>query len=302
MDKNILLNIRNRYIKNILLKSIAKADIGVLDIIDADDMAIKLDAFGDSVVLAIFEIVDNNMSAVRDIISQFKKICPSAPVMAIVYKDTSDIVKHAMKLGVKDILFLTKNIETYEEIIQTRMAHHYKNINKFQLKDPLLFEIYDENMSIKEALGIELKRAVRGDYSLSFIIAYLSGNDPKAVQSIANTIKKFIRDTDKMFLVDNRTFVIAFPFVEKIHVPTLEEKFREAFKKEEKKVGINKKLCLYSSTFPDDGDNLEQLLDRLEKGINNSMVINSVQAPLNSFTQSDIEDYKKKIRQYKKFF
>ena len=102
--------------------------------------------------------------------------------------------------------------------------------------------------------------------------------------------------------MDEDTFIAVFPFVEKANVPLLEEKFREAFKKESKRVGIHKKFCLYGATFPDDGDSLEQLLDRLEKGINNSLVISSVQIPLSSLTVSDIEEYKKKIRQYKKFF
>ena len=46
MDKNVLLYVKSRFIKNILLKSVVKAQIGVIDIIDPDDMTIKLDAYG----------------------------------------------------------------------------------------------------------------------------------------------------------------------------------------------------------------------------------------------------------------
>lgn len=303
MDKNVLLNIKNRFIKNILLKSIAKAQIGVLEIIDIDDMTIKLDAFGDSIALAVIEITDDNMNDVNDIASRIKSVYPSVPVLAIVYKDTYETVNFAMKLGIKDILFLTKNVDTYAEAIQNRMSSYYDIIHMPQQQKVTLFsEMIKENISIKEPLRLELKRAIRGDYSISFILAYLSGNEPGIVQSIINTTKGFIRDTDKLFLMDENTFIIAFPFVDKGHIPTLEGKFREAFKNEVKKVGIHKKLCLYGATFPDDGDTLEKLLERLEMGINNSMVINAVKAPLNMLTQSDIEDYKKKIRQYKKFF
>lgn len=299
MDKNILINVKNRFIKNILLKSIAKAEIGVLEIIDTDDMTIKLNAYGDSIVLVVIEIIDDNMHALGDVVSHIKAIYPYVPVVAIVYKDTYEIVNFAMKLGVKDILFLTKNIETYTDAIQNKMAYYYDVIYK-QQKETSLSEIIHENISIKESLNLELKRAVRGAYSISFILAYLSGHDPEAVESIINIIKRFIRDTDKLFSMDEDTFIAAFPFVEKTHVPLLEEKFREAFKAQ--KVGIHKKFCLYGATFPDDGDTIENLLDRLEKGINNSMVINNVQIPLNSLSLLDIEDYKKKIMQYKKFF
>lgn len=302
MDKNILLNVKNRFIKNILLKSISRADIGVLDIIDIEDMNIKLAAFGDSVVLAVVEITDDSMNIVSDVVIRLKEGYPSVPVMAIVYKDTYDTVNFAMKLDIKDILFLTKNIDTYGRVIQNKMNNYYDLINKPQQKETLLSEMIHENMNTKEALSLEMKRALRGGYSLSIILANISGNDPEVVQAIINTIKEFIRDTDKVFLMDDNTFITVFPFVEKSYVPILEEKFRGAFKNEAKKVGIHKKLCLYGATFPDDGNTLEELLDRLEKGINNSMVINSVRTPLNSLSQSDIEHYKKKIKQYKKYF
>lgn len=299
MDKNILLYVKNRFIKNTLLKSIAKAEIGVLEIIDPDDMRIKLGAYGKSIVLVVIEIIDDKMYDLEDTLSHFKAIYPSVPVVAIVYKDTYEIVNLAMKLGVKDILFLTKNIDTYTDAIQNKMAYYYDIINK-QQKETFLSEMIHENISIKESLNLELKRAVRGGYSISFILAYLSGYGPESVKSIIDSSKRFIRDTDKMFSMDEDTFIAAFPFVGKSYVPLLEEKFREAFKAQ--KMGIHKKFCLYGATFPDDGDTLEKLLDRLEKGINNSMVINNVQIPLNSLSLSDIEDYKKKIKQYKKFF
>lgn len=301
MDKNVLLYVKSRFIKNILLKSVVKAQIGVIDIIDPDDMTIKLDAYGDSIVLAVIEITDDNKASVYEVVNRIKDVYPSVPVVAIVYKDTYEIVNFAIRLGVKDILFLTKNVETYVEAIQNKMANYYDIIKK-QEKDTFLSEMINEDINIRESLNLELKRAIRGNYSISFILAYLSGHEPEVVQSIINTSKRFIRDTDKLLLMDEDTFIAVFPFVEKANVPLLEEKFREAFKKESKRVGIHKKFCLYGATFPDDGDSLEQLLDRLEKGINNSLVISSVQIPLSSLTVSDIEEYKKKNRQYKKFF
>ena len=56
----------------------------------------------------------------------------------------------------------------------------------------------------------------------------------------------------------------------------LEHKFIEAYKYEKPKVGIHKKLFIYSATYPNDGESLDVVLERIEKGINNSMVINSV--------------------------
>ena len=161
MDKNVLLYVKSRFIKNILLKSVVKAQIGVIDIIDPDDMTIKLDAYGDSIVLAVIEITDDNKASVYEVVNRIKDVYPSVPVVAIVYKDTYEIVNFAIRLGVKDILFLTKNVETYVEAIQNKMANYYDIIKK-QEKDTFLSEMINEDINIRESLNLELKRAIRG--------------------------------------------------------------------------------------------------------------------------------------------
>ncbi|HHU90365.1 MAG TPA: hypothetical protein GXZ22_04830 [Clostridiaceae bacterium] len=301
MDKYIFLHVNNRFVRNILLKSIAKAGIGVMEIMDSDDLTIKLDAYGNSIVLFVTEIVDDNNLVVDDVVGRIRNGYPSIPVLALVYRDTYEIVNTAIKLGIKDILFLTKNSENYVKTIQNKMVKYYEIINK-QEEETDLSESIHENVSVKESLNLELKRAIRGNYSISFILVHLNGQEPEVIKSIINTSKRFIRDTDKLLLIDEDTFIGAFHFVEKANVPLLEEKFRNAFKNESKKMGIHKEFCLYGATFPDDGDNLDELLSRLEKGISNMLAINSVRIPLNSLTVSNIENYKKKLRQYKKFF
>ena len=301
MDKYIFLYVNSRTVRNILLKSIAKARIGVMEIIDLDDLAIKLDAYGDFIVLFITEIVDENSSVLREIMEYFRSRYPSVPALAFVYKDTYETVNAAIKLGIKDIQFLNKNSNSYVKAIQDKMAKYYESINR-QEKETDISGVVQENISVKESLNLELRRAIRGKYPISFILAYLSGHEPEVVNSVISIIKRFIRDIDKLLKIDEDTFIGVFPFVEKVNVPLLEEKFRNAFKNESKKVGIHKKFCMYSATFPDDGDNIDELLIRLEKGISNMLAINSVHTTLKSLSPTDIENYKNKIRQYKKFF
>lgn len=303
MNKKILLNIDNRLIKSILLKSIAKAGLDVLDVMDKDDMSIKLEAFGDNVVLAVVEIIKENLNTVKPELESLRTSCPSIPILAIVFNDTSDIVKFALQAGINDVLLLPKNSESYINLIQTKMDIYYNKFNKpVEHKALLISEKIQDKMDIKESLSLELKRAMRGDYALSFLMAYLSGNDPQAVKSLIQSVRPFMRETDKIIEMDEDTFVGVFPFTEKSYVPVIEEKYRDAFRSVLSHVGIHKKLCLYSATYPYDGATIETLLDRMEMGINNSLVINSVQAPLNTLTKSEIEEYKKKIKQYKKFF
>ena len=70
MDKYIFLHVNNRFVRNILLKSIAKAGIGVMEIMDSDDLTMKLDAW-DSIVLC-YEIVDDNNLVVDDVVGRIR--------------------------------------------------------------------------------------------------------------------------------------------------------------------------------------------------------------------------------------
>lgn len=303
MIKRILLNIDNRYIKSILLKSIAKAGLDILDVVDKDDMTIKLEAYGDNVVLAITEITKENLETVKLEVEYLRTIYPEVPILAIVFKDTSDIVRFALKARINDVLLLPEINESYTNLIQAKMDIYYTKFNKpIEHKEQLISEKIQDKIDIKESLSIELKRAMRGEYALSFIMAYLSGNDPQALKTLVQNVKPFMRDTDKIIVMNDDTFIGVFPFTGKSYVPVIEEKFRDAYKSELSHMGIHKKLNLYSATYPHDGTTLEALLDRMEMGINNSLVINSVNTPLNTMTKSEIEEYKKKIRQYKKFF
>lgn len=299
MDKSVFIDIKDFFIKKILIKSVVEEGLGVVDISNLEDMEIKLQALGKIVFLAVVEVYDEKLKHIEAGIKIFRKYCPSIPVLALVYKHTSDIVGFVMNLGIEDILLLPKNPELYNGLIKDRLNSYFP-----QISEVIVPERIGGNTEVKGPLSLELKRAIRGKYPLSFIMAHLSGATAEAglLESLVGRITSFLRDSDKMYLMDENTFIVVFPFSKKEYVPLLEDKFRDAYKVEKPKIGIHKKLCIYSATYPDDGDSLDVLLERLEKGINNSMVINSINSPLNFLSRAEIENYKKMINQYKRFF
>ena len=305
MDKKILLHVGNRYLKGIFLKSIASADMDVLDIIDIDDLKLKLNAFGSKVCLAIFEITDWNMNALQVEIDHLKIMFSSIPILAVVSKDTADVINFAMRAGIRDVLLLPINRELYMQTVDDKMEPYYASNTDVKAKSTLksIFSEEDiENMGIKEALTLEIKRAHRGGYSLSFIMGHLIGGTPDAILGLFQRIKSFLRDTDKIIIADDENFVGVFPFTPKENLPVIEEKFREAFQEEFGKPGLHKKLFLFTATFPEDDSDLYLLLARMENGISNSMLIDTIKTPLNALSKTELENYKKKIQQYKKFF
>lgn len=305
MDKMIFLHVENRYLKRVLLKSIVGADLGILDIVDIDDFNFKLKAFGNRVCLVILEITDLNLDSIAvEIVSLKAKALP-IPIMALVSKDTSDVVTFAMRNGIEDVLLLPKNRELYNKAIENKMAPFYAQFNYPQQgipKENLLSEVIFDNPDIKESLNLEIKRAQRGRYSLSLVMAHINGEVADAVKGLFKRIETILRDTDKVLMVDDVTFIGVFPFTPKDYVPTIEQKFREAFQQEFGKPDHYRKLTLSTATYPYDETNLDSLLTRLENGIHNSTLIDSIKSPLNDLSKTEIENYKQKVRQYKKFF
>jgi GGDEF domain-containing protein len=299
MDRSVFIDIEDLFVKKILIKAIADKSMGIIDSSGLLDMEIKLQTVGDRVFLAIVEVFDKNLNEIEERNKIFRKYCPSIPVLALVYKHTSDIVGFVMSLGFEDILLLPENTELYNGLIENKLNSYLTQMAEIKLP-----EFIRGNNEIKENLKLELSRAARGAYSLSFVMAHLTGaiSEEDLLKSYVGKIKSFLRNTDKLYLMDDSTFIVVFPFAKKESIPSLEDKFREAYKLEKPKIGIHKKLCIFSATYPDDGENLDILLERLEKGINNSMVINSVHSPFNSLSRAEIENYKKMIKQYRRFF
>lgn len=304
MENMILLHVENRFLKGVLLKSTVNTGIGILDIIDIDDLSLKLDAFSSGVCMAVLEITDWNMNSIQVEIDHLKTACPSIPLMAVVTKDTADIVAFAMRAGIRDILLLPKNRELYVRTVQEKMSTYYERFHpKKQEKEQDTLNIKQSlvERGLKEYLKMELKRAQRGKYPLSMVMAHLSGEAPEAINRLVLRLKKWLRETDKILHVDEHTLLGVFPFTQKEDVPIIEEKLREASEIELGKMRNHKKLCLYGTTYPQDETVLDMLLERMENGINNSLVINTIKSPLNVLSRVEIEEYKQKIRQYKKF-
>lgn len=304
MKNIILIHVENRPLKGFLLKSISNADMDFVDIIDIDDLNLKLDAFGSKICMLILEITDWNMNAVKVEIDRLKGFLAPIPMLAVVSKDTAEIVTFAMRSGIRDILLLPKNRELYQRTVQEKMGNYYERFNpqKFASeREDRLYREHLENRGIHDYLGMELKRSKRGGYPLTMVMAKLTGEGPELIKDLDQSVKNFLRDTDRILVVDDQTFIGVFPFTQKDYVPIIEQKFRQTFDREIGKTGNHKRLCIYGVTYPPYETSLETLLKRMENGIKNSMVINSIQTPLNDLSRSEIESYKQKIRQYRRF-
>ncbi|MCW3489672.1 diguanylate cyclase domain-containing protein [Dethiobacter alkaliphilus] len=117
--------------------------------------------------------------------------------------------------------------------------------------------------SFEELLDMELKRAYRGGQSFSLaLVAFSTGTSAgRAVRILQDTL----RDTDTVIRHGETSFLVFMPMTNKEGARFVIERLQHAFASEDylDDAAGNTTFRVSYITFPEDGDNKEQLLELL---------------------------------------
>lgn len=183
--------------------------------------------------------------------------------------------------------YLVERLSSFTAKIPSKDSVEY--INKVREN---LLSGFNSNNDLKN----ELKRASRGKHPVSFIMCRLSGIHIGLVQEFYDKLALEMRETDRIANHDYRCFIIVCPFTMKKYLIEIEKKVRGIFERMFQGSG---KLYMYSVTYPDDGESLEKLLDIMEKGVHDSIVISGMRQPLNTLSKEKLEEFKNMLKLYK---
>jgi hypothetical protein len=62
----------------------------------------------------------------------------------------------------------------------------------------------------------------------------------------------------------------------------------------------HQRLFMYGANYPSDENNLEKLGRKMEDGVHDSIMFQSIREPLNAMTPAEIEQLRKKLKLYGK--
>lgn len=306
MGKRVLLRVQNKLIKGIALRFLIEAGYDVIDVSDFEDMRLKLTVYPSDFILFIMEITEDNLSTIFTETAGLKKSGPLAntPILALVPRDTSDIVSSALKSGIEDVFLLPKTKETYRQQISDKISGTMKKLDPVEQEQnreeaPLEETGIDK---IRDQLESELRHANRGKYPISMLMIRFADVEVIKAEKFVERLKIILRETDTVYRLKDNTWLITCPFTEKRYIIEVERKIFSTFEAEMGVQRDHKKINLFTAAYPQDEENLNRIFERLETGISNSMAINSIKVPLNSLTKDELEAYQKKIRLFKKFF
>lgn len=301
MADKVLIYIEDRVIKGIVLKVLRDKELEFLEGLDIKDIQLKLDIFQDTIFFHIIQIGRETYKDQFEFVKRVKgEFSAGFPVLAIIPDDSSEFVSGAKKAGIEDVVLIPEKREQFRDIFSARLSEFIKAI---PVKEPNNEEeLQNKNgtadFASDEALKHEIKRAVRGKYSISFVMGRFTGIHIGLIHEFYAKLKNDMRDTDRIMTFDYHTFIVVCPFTVKSYLIEVEKKIREAF---EEMFGYSRvrRLDMYGVTYPDDGKNISELIGIMEKGVHDSVIISSIRQPLNSISRERLEEYRKMLKLYK---
>lgn len=300
MSDKVLIYIEDRVIKGIVLKVLRDRNLEFLEGLDVNDLQLKLDIFQDMILFHIVQITKTNYQNQFEYVKRVKAQTTSGfPVLAIIPDDSRDFVGGAKNANIEDVVLIPGKREQFREVFSTRLTEFIKTIPGRVNQDEVPPKNEGEtNLVADEAMKQEIKRAIRGKYSVSFVMGRFTGVHIGQIHDFYASLKKEMRDTDRIMIHDYHTFIVVCPFTVKSYLVEVEKKIREAF---EAMFGYSRirRLDMYGTTYPDDGKNIDDLIAIMEKGVHDSAVISNIREPLKTISRERLEEYRKMLKLYK---
>jgi len=299
MADRVLITVSDMFIKSIILKHLNKKGFEIVEASDETDLLLKLDIYRDSILYYIIQVDADSYARQYDMVMKIRQeeYFKNLPVMAIAPDASKKYIEGAKDADINDVFPVPSRRELLKDYLPERLSAFVTKIpagaNEYisRIKESILSGL-GSNGDLKK----ELKRASRGKYPVSFVMGRISGIHIGLVQEFYDKLSVQMRETDKIVNHDYRTFIVACPFTVKNNVIEIERKIRVTFEKMFKGIG---RLYLYSVTYPDDGESLEKLVETMEKGVHDSIVISGMRQPLNTLSKQKLEEFRNMLKLYK---
>ncbi|HEY8500583.1 MAG TPA: hypothetical protein VIL89_08195 [Clostridia bacterium] len=304
MAEKVLISIESRYVKSVVLKNLFERNLDFVEVLDENDLMLKLDIFRESILFYIIEIDSRKYDTQYSLIKKLKSDTGMSgfSIMAVIHEGTSEIVNGAKDAKIDDVFLIPEKRELLRDSFNKRLSQFLKKFPSAIVNNPEWIEYrknvvstFSENENIKR----ELKRAGRGKYPVSFVMGRIFGADPDKIQGFYSKLNSILRDTDRIMNYESRTFVIVCPFTSKENLAFVENKIRGTYEKLFGRNTVFRRLDMYGATYPDDGRSIDKLVELCEKGVHDSIVISGILEPLNTLSKERLEEYKRMLRLYK---
>ncbi len=266
--KNIIILDNRPYIRYRVKDLIEKNGMVVHEVSNSSQLYNKLSELKNKVDLLILEINLKDEDGI-DIIKKLKRKNINIPFMVLTSLNTRDAFIKSVKEGAID--YFIKPFD--DKIFYDRVVRHAEGDKTIQAIPDKNFE---KEISFKDYLEEEIHKAEIGKYKLSIVMSIffkslkdvtldIENDNLIMTDYIYNKIKNAAMDAGKFSKYGSRTFIGAYPMCNEIEVKDLSKEMIENFNKVKENDSIIRDYYFDNVyvTFPNEGKNKEELLDRL---------------------------------------
>lgn len=292
MDGKILLFIRDYQLKRKIINCVASLRLPFVECFEQEELDFKMQLFNEVNKLYIHEFTGVDEDKEFEHLEKIK--AKGWRIIVIFHKYSIEYIDRCQAIKVDDLM-----VEPIEEV---PLKNKITTILSLAALEPEIEEVEEtvdvERISLKDVIQLEINRAERGKYALSFVMIDF-GNVPGKIQnSYFKELKKLLRETDVILNAEEKnTYILVCPFTPKNFLVEVENKIRYLFEEEKHqgRVSSMTKLYAYGLTLGQDGLTFEDIYKRLTESIHDSKLLD----------QSIVQDLIKtpeKLKVYKSLF
>ncbi len=285
-EGKVLLFVRDYQLKRKVINVIVSIGIPFIEVFEQDELGYKMQLIKDEQKLYIHEYIhddDKQFEKLKLLKEKGWKTLVIFPKYLIEYIDVcqeskvDDLIAGAVEeVAINNKITTLLNLPIVKETsIEEISADETNN---------------DTTQNIRSVIELEVSRAQRGFYDLSFVIVDVGVLPIYEHKNFIRKLKNTLRETDVIVKTDEKGYyIIVCPFTAKNFLVEVENKIRAL-------VITTTKLYLYGLTLGVDGDDFEELYSKLTENLNNSKNLDQTFKQKASYSNSKFQVYKTTYR------
>jgi len=301
MEGKVVLFIRDHQLKIQFINCLAMYNISFIECFDQEEIWFKLNLIHSEKRVYIHEYTEEEGTKQFEL---FKKIRKKGYKILVVFPNYSvEYIDNSHTAGVDDLMVNpVEDNRLIKKVLNLLDLSPEKEETLEETKD-----VFDKD-KFNEAVVMEINRAERGHYVLSFVLIDFIDNldkiDAHDVHEIIQQMNKALRETDIILKTEKKnTYLLICPFTPKDSLVEVENKIRNFVGDIKKSYSIKttSKLYVYGLSFDRDGEMFDQFYERLKEGINDSKLLDFAFVTNRAYSQKGIEEYKEIFKKYRSY-
>ncbi len=286
MNGKVLLFVRDYQIKRNLISLLTHLQVQFMECFEEEELSFKLQLYTQGNRIFIYEFTGNVTQEEYERVKAIKD--KGWKILAIYPRYSIEFIDESQKIQIDDVL--THPIEP--ESMKRKMIALINKMAPESKTQP----VHPENL--QDAVRVEINRATRGNYPLSFIMISPPEMSDEHKDIFSGKLKEHLRETDMIYTEDDaNTYMMLCPFTPKNLLVEVENKVRRVFEelREPFKIARKDKVYVHGLTLDEDGQSYQEIYEKLLKGIHDSKLLD----------QEDIQDIFKdrtKLMAYRNLF